>query len=188
MSDNPYAAPKSSVKSPSGLAGGVYVEGDLLVCPPNAILPKRCVKTNTDLEGKNSSHGKRFKKAMYFCPPWVLLTFLIAGLLTLILYMVLRKKLDISYSLSYEALSKYTGKRNILLVLIGACVIGLFTITGEGIIVGLVFAIIFLLILLTFTANHLSIKKFDNGKFYIKGCHQDFLDYITERNERKDAI
>lgn len=178
MSQNPYAAPGTDVLTPSKTTG-VYVDGDLLVCPANTELPKICVKTGKEVSVSKST-GKKFKKDIYWCPPWVLISFLIAGLLTLILYFCFRKKLHIEYYMSYEAADKYSTKKKIIGLLCAACVIALFIIPFEiGII--FLFALLILLILLAFSANHLSVRDFKDNRFHIKGCHQDFLNYIREQ-------
>ena len=179
MSENPYAAPKTDVlNAKSGKTTGVYVDGDLLVCPANTELPKICVKTGKEVSVSKST-GKKFKKDIYWCPPWVLITFIIAGLITLILYFSFRKKLHIEYYMCNEAADKYSTKKKIISILCLACVVALFTIPFE---IGVFFliALFILLILLAFCANHLSVRDFKNNRFYLKGCHQDFLNYIRE--------
>ncbi|MCM8531558.1 MAG: hypothetical protein NE330_10395 [Lentisphaeraceae bacterium] len=174
MTENVYSAPESSFSNDaSKRIGGIRVEGDLLICKSGKSLPKRCIKTNKDLDVNPQSK----KAKLYWCPPWVLLSFLIAGLLTVILYLCLRKKCEITYFLSDETVSKNKRNNLIFTSFIFIAIALMFFLTAEiNVVLGI---LIFLsLIALSMVNNLVSIKKYRNGEFYIKGCHPGFLNYI----------
>ena len=124
---NPYAPPEHDpLGAPvaSGSAEGVYREGDVLVVPSGATLPARCVQCNTPVED-HQEHRK-----LWWAPPWIFALVLISWLIMLIVYFVVRKGGDVTYSLCPEHLQKRTQGRYIVLGSVGAMI--LFLVAGVA--------------------------------------------------------
>lgn len=105
-SANPYAPPADATPAfgPAGATAGIRREGDRLVVPKGAVLPARCVKCNAAAE--HSEHKK-----LTWAPPWVFIIFVLSWLIGLIVYLVVRKTGDVTYSLCPEHLGKRRNGR-----------------------------------------------------------------------------
>lgn len=99
MNQNPYEVTSEYSKyEPQNLGyqpNQFYVDGTLIMCGPEVILPPVCVRT-----GERENLVEVRKKAICYVHPAVYLA-LLGGLIPLlILYLILRKKVVVTYSMS----------------------------------------------------------------------------------------
>ncbi|MFK7911666.1 MAG: hypothetical protein AB8F34_13845 [Akkermansiaceae bacterium] len=183
-SQNPYSTPQAeTILHPSAQVDprNYYVDGKFLVVRHGAELPDRCIKTGVELPD-----AKRKKKTIYWAhPAWALL--ILAGLLVyFIVYLCIRKKVTLTFSLSKSA-------KNKKLVRMLACLGGAFGSLALAIfffansdssdnyaMFGVFGMILFVvgLIAMSFTSHLYRIKKHQDGWYYLVGFSQQFLDAI----------
>ena len=157
-----------------------FRDGELLVVRDGAELPPRCVHTNQEVDAK----GWRKLRPLAWTPPWVFV-FIFFGLLPfLLLSIVLQKKAKITYSLSKDARGRLAKKRlvalGVMLAGIGVAFIGGSLLNGDAavmpIFAGIVIALGGLIGSLMF--NPVTVKKYKDGWFSLKGCSPEFLDSL----------
>ena len=184
--NNPYAPPASDVneRKPSNhSASKLLVDCDWLVVRTGAILPERCVICNAD----TSDSGKRYEKKLSYVSPFIYILLLVNILILLIVYLVIRKPVSISYSIcDYHRMKKHKFGW----LSLGAAALAVTAFFCGGI---YDFAFLFLigfilvvtaLIYLVLAINGLRPRKHDNGEFWIKGCGPAFLDSIRNMKSR----
>lgn len=186
MEHNPYQVSESSVDDTmaTGPIKGVGVEGEYLVCQKHAVLPKRCMITNEELKISD----KPITKKMSWASPWIYLCILLNIIILLIVYFIVRKKLEITYYLKDEVKETFKKKKNFHLCIAFASLIAGITciavappdIQGFGFL-GILNFLIFLCVA-SARGNHFTIKKFKKDRFYIKGVHPGYLNYIRQQN------
>jgi hypothetical protein len=151
---------------------GYWVDGNRLVVRTGAVLPPRCVKTNEPV------HEPQVTKTLQWCTPLVYLTILINVVVLLIVYFIVRKQCQITYSIGAAARARKT--RNVLIstaVFVGSVLLCIFLFANDWIGVGLLFVVIAFagLIAIAFSARDLAAIKHKDGQFWIKGCGPEFL-------------
>ncbi|QJE97000.1 hypothetical protein [Luteolibacter luteus] len=181
---NPYQAPGVQDVAAINLTGPnapfYFRDGELLVIRDGAELPPRCVHTNQEVDAK----GWRKLRPLAWTPPWIFV-FIFFGLLPfLLLSIVLQKKAKITYSLSKDARGRLAKKRlvalGVMLAGIGVAFIGGSLLNGDAavmpIFAGIVIALGGLIGSLMF--NPVTVKKYKDGWFSLKGCSPEFLDSL----------
>jgi hypothetical protein len=94
MSENPFAASELGAGVPEGGGDGeAWVEGDVLVTKPTAVLPLVCAKCGAR-EGVTHLRLKQ-----QWTPLWVRLTVLLSPLIMLILFLIFKKTFDLQVGL-----------------------------------------------------------------------------------------
>lgn len=156
------------------------VDGDAVVVSANAELPMFCVKTN---EPVDELQGKWV--TMYWSPPLLALSFLVCGLLGVVLYFGFRQRCYIRVYYSQGLRRRYALSFAIRLLIVTA-IIG-----GSIALCTLAFAPVELailsmasLLLLLFGNSPIRIKKFESGKFWIAGCSKEYLQRLSDMNFR----
>ena len=159
-------------------APNVMRQGNKVVIPKSgAIFPSRCVKTNEPV-----TEDEVKKETYYWCTPWVALSILLSLLVTVILYIVLRKKVLVKVPISAAGRANVQKhKRNILgLVVVGiALVVVDFSIpqamgwSALGLLMVLV-----ALIYAAVKGTALRIVKMENDRVWLKGACPAFLESL----------
>lgn len=179
MSENPYAPIDRSEGNRDGGGPGsagsglVDQEGKFLTVTSPARLPGRCIRSN------RTDDLIVVSKPMYYVHPVTWLGLFLCGLPgVLILYLVLRKKIDLSYSINREERNSRRLKSVIGFIVflggIGLMVMGIGQGLGALVITGVVVMIAGLIGASVFS-NHLSVVGHREGQFKLKGCCPAFL-------------
>lgn len=175
MNENPYAPiDETNEVTPVGSGRGlVRVEGKYLFVLNPSGLPQRCVLSNktTDLN--------QISKPMHYVPVVVYLGLFLCGLPgLLILYLILRKPVDITYYINSEV-QRSRRNKSLLAVLVLFSGIGLMIYGVSQELVPLVIAggVMLLggLIAVARFSNTLIINGHSNGEFRVKGACEAFL-------------
>jgi len=186
MSDysNPYTAPHVetvlSIDSQPD-SSSYYVDGKNLVVRDGVELPNLCIKS-----GEPLPDGKRYKKTLYWAhPAWAFL--ILAGLIIYaIVYLCVRKKVTLHYSLSPKVKKKRFAMNFASLLAtfggIGAAIY--FMVKPEptpanGMFIMAGFIVFFLgLVMVAIFSNSIRAKKHNDGWFTITGVGKEFLKAI----------
>jgi len=182
---NPYAAPQSKLDQDiDSKALPFEMIGKYLVVPQQIDMPTPCIKCG------QAGLEKQQKTLTWANPLWILSIFVITIVGFIIIYLIVNKKLKISYYLCEEHLAKRTRKRwwlvISLLLIIGLGVGGalLVPVIGEdaGVNIGIaslvlvgIWAIVALV--LRGDVSVAKVKRDENKKyrFYLKGVGEGFL-------------
>ena len=179
MEDNPYKPPVvDSAAVIDGLSiSPIRVDGRFLVVQPGAVLPQICVRTAEKIT-EADMRRKRFE----WCSPWVALSFLVSGCLMILLYFVLRKQCEIVFGMHPSLRKRY----RLILTFKLLAVVGLFCLMpvmaifeSPAPIVIVVIAFIVAIVALFFGNSPLSVAKYHDGEFWLKGCSPEFLQHIS---------
>lgn len=94
--ENPYAAPETTSVQPVGTipVSQFYVDGNLIMCGKQVVLPAVCVITG------ETEDLVLMKKTVTWVPKWIYLTLLAGLLVLLIVYLILRKQCSVSFYMS----------------------------------------------------------------------------------------
>ena len=161
------------------------VEGRSLIITSGTVLPRRCVKTNVPV-----MEDDMIRKDLYWCNPLWILTIFIGVFVVLIAYYACRKKCIFTYGLAPEVRKKY----RLILTIKAFAAIAFFlaflfsTTTHSTTAIVTTLCLFFAsLIALPFGNSPLTIKTWNDGRFWIKGCSPEFLaslasDYPTAEN------
>ncbi|QDU55380.1 hypothetical protein [Aeoliella mucimassa] len=177
MSNNPFQAPLEAPAAPS-LADAIRVVDNALVVPSGVRLPPRCVATNAPTQADDA-----VRKKIAWVPSMIYLLLLLGPFPFLIGYFVTRKECLIEYSESREVRSR---RRNMVLVnalaslafFLGIC--GMTVLEMPFGVWTMVMLFLLSLIAFAFTTNGtIKIAHHDNGMFWIKGFHPDYLYDLT---------
>jgi hypothetical protein len=179
MTDNPYApptqiAPLTMTMNPTQ---DCYRYENMLAVRDGTVLPHVCPKTNQ----ATGSDDWRKQLKITWTPQWVFLLILINVLVVLIVALCVRKRGNITYSMSKTARKKVAISRisgfSLLALAIVSGSTGFILDNEDYMIAGVLIAILLLLIsLFAFSAHGmLRPQKFKDGWFLIKGCDPGFL-------------
>ncbi|WP_052573647.1 hypothetical protein [Haloferula sp. BvORR071] len=177
---NPYQAPLAMDLPPAPVGGSFYREGDMLVIRDGAVLPLRCVHTNRPIGPDDWTKRTKFT----WTPPWVWALILIHLLVAVIVSLCIAKKAFVTYSMSREARRKLIQRRSISLLAAVAGGVGgtvsIITLNGNLALIGACLGVLTLLVslIILVVTNALSVKKFNDGWFTLKGCSREFLDSL----------
>jgi hypothetical protein len=188
-SDDFYAPPTASV---SDEADAISVEGNAFDVVSGEIQTRSPLLLPADLCVKCGSHdpaGKTYEKKVYYVSKWLVLAIFLNLLIMLILYMILRKKLEVLYHLCPECLQ--LRKKRILLSVagLGGALLGF----GFGIslpsmpllLISGIAAFASLIALIIFANPPLRARAYSSGLFTVKGASPEFLDQIRKRHETR---
>ncbi len=175
-SDNPYAAP-TTTDVPQLETLQYFRRGDLLFFRDGAELPKRCIRTNEEVD----ETGWRKRKQLTWIPQWTLIFIVVGFLPFLLLSVFLQKKAKIIYSLSKEARESLFRKRCIGL---GMIAVGILTAVAGGSLIqadpgvfvmfgGILVA--FLGLIVSVSVAPLAVRGARGEWFQVKGCSEKFL-------------
>jgi hypothetical protein len=149
------------------------VEGDRIISPSPLTLPEGCVTC-----GDPVVNGRRFNKTLFYCSPWVWLTILVGLLPFIIIYLVVRKPLAISYAQCSTCVGRQNTKKWIA---VGVWVVFLamvaVSIWSQSLIAVIVMIVLFLgALVATVLANPpLRVTGYESGYFFVKGASPRFL-------------
>lgn len=153
----------------------VRVEGAYLVVRDGAILPNRCIKTNEPIADLPVT------KKLYWASSWIYLLLFANVLVMVVVYLAVRKKCAVTYYISSPARSAHRIRVGVLLALFFVTVpIIIIGFANDQAAVGIAGLLVNLgsLIALCIFSNLLSVSKYVDGEFWIKGCGKEFLDSI----------
>ena len=189
-SENPYAAPEASnpVNNEAYVDhSSYYVNDGTLFIRHGAELPYFCVIT-----GEKMTDTKRQKQSLFWASPWWALLILLNLLIYAIVYICVRKKFDVRYSISPKALKQRRIKRlGLFLGFISLLPVSFYCFsiadshdTMVWWFLGFALMVVSLgglLLMLSFTI--LRPKKHREGWISIRGVRQPFIDALN--NQRK---
>ena len=183
--ENYYSPPSAPVSDPGDIQGDPLTDfsvtgGKIQTGNPLVLPTDNCVKCGSDRDG-----GKVYNKKTYWSPSWIAVTVIINLLITLILQVVMRKRLDVTFYLCAECVDR----RTIRIVLSSAASVATFALGGYGIATdnGLLFGggavafIVALVVLLHFAAPAVRPSAYSDGIFTVKGVSEEFLDTLAHR-------
>ena len=168
---------ETSIQNSSSLP---MVDGKCLVVASGTTLPPICVKTSQPVP-----ESALVCRHFHWCSPWVGLLVLLSGLLLVLVYFVLRKKCTITFGLQPHLRKKY--HRRMLLKVVSAIVLFFaipFSVAIEPTVLPIITLVLFLVAIVSlFIGNApLSVVKYRNGMFWIRGFSDDFLVFIKEHS------
>jgi hypothetical protein len=175
MDQNPFQAPNiSDASSSAANADEYYVNGNNLVVRSGVVLPKKCVFCNKE----QGALGKRISAKLYYVSPLIYLLLLVNLLILILIYMLIRKRLDVTYSICGEH-KKRKNYLNVatfaaLVLTIGAFMAAGVTHTPALSFFGILCLLAFLVLLIK-VSKGLTPKKHENGQFWLGGCGPEFL-------------
>ena len=174
MDPNPYRPPVV-VEAPFGKSQQpeIFVDGKYLVVPSGTVLPPSCVKTNQKITDREMR-----QKVFEWCSPWVALSFLISGCILIVLYFVLRKRCELVFGVHPSVRSRYRRRAMVKALATAICFVGILVAAAAD--YGPLIAVACVLFILAMASNFLgntplSIAKYRNGRFWIRGCCPEFL-------------
>src|SRR5689334_15497506 len=108
MEPNPYQAPAElGATSPAGLpAKSVQRDGKFVVVDSKVVLPRFCVKT-----GEPIPEEAMKSRTLSWAPSYVLILILLSLLIGLLVYLLVRKKCDVTFGLSAPVRKKIRNNR-----------------------------------------------------------------------------
>lgn len=177
---NPYATPAEQTDESGGnrtSSGLVETDAKYLFVTDPAELPERCIRTNT------TDDLVRVSRQLYYVHPAAILgiVFHLPGLL--ILYVILRKGVRVTYSISraerfnqriLSACSLFGFLGGVGLLIYGAN-LG----SPVGVIAGLIVVMATLFAVIRFS-NSIVVTRHNTGVFRLKGCSPAFLNSAME--------
>jgi len=183
-----YSTPTSFAYQ-AGHALPLMREGNLLVAPPQIVLPDKCIICGKD-------PARRYEKMFYWSSPILALTILAGVLIYLIIVLIVRKKGIVSFGLCEEHAAKRSRGIVILTLSIIASVIAMFGLPLAVILlgqqrifpeqIGTILALLFFLaglialIVLIAMSNRivpgLKPRYINNHMMKLHGCGQPFLE------------
>lgn len=178
----PVLAGRAAELPPQSSPAGAYqetwrVEGDRIISPSPLMLPEGCVTC-----GEPIVNGRRFDKTLFYCPPWVWLTILVGLLPFIIIYLVVRKPLAISYAQCNTCVGRQNAKKWIaaavwVLFLAAVAV----SIWSQSLIALIVMVVLFAgaLVATTLASPPVRVTGHEGGYFLIKGGSPRFLSNLA---------
>ena len=161
----------------------IRVEDGKLIIQDGAVLPPRCIKTNQEF-APNTKTTK-----LTYITPWVYLLIFVNVLVLLVVYLIVRKRVEITYSISNEARQKIWLKTGITVTVGVAMTLLGFVVTvhpsKDVAIYGILLIICGIIVALVGAAlsNTVSLRKSVNKEEYIlKGCCPEFIDQIRRES------
>ena len=170
---NPYAAPKSTIVAPQN-GDGYYAQGSMLICRNGAVLPARCVKTNVPIDATCMR-----KRVLAWASPWIYLLLLVNLIILLIVYLIARKRIRITYGLAPEVRQRIIQRASFSwLVFVVSGVVMFWGVMNDEVplgIAGMLFLIASLVAVIAFSAVIKVVRIKPSGEFVIRGCSSEFL-------------
>ena len=173
MNLNPYQSPATIPDGPCQ-AGGLRVEGKLLVVQSGAVLPPVCVKTNQPV-----SEYDLVTRRFTWCSPLVALLALVSGPLLILVYFVARRKCTLTFGILPTINGRYRTFRIVKIVAVFVLFLALFLVAPIRDSTPLVMVILVLFLIsvvsLCFGNSPLTVTKYRAGEYWVAGCSRDFL-------------
>lgn len=180
MQENPFAAPSSPIHAtlaePTHSVGILALEDNKIVCGDSVRLPAICVKTG------RSDDLVKVKKKLYWAPKWVGFLILLNLLILLVVYMIVRKQVDVVYYIDRSARSSLRLKNAIGVLLFIAGLVGMIAAAvaeHPAMFVGLIALIVGLSMVVKF-GNVLKPVAHKDGIFRLQGFGEEFLRVVGE--------
>lgn len=176
---NPFAPPGAAdmAVGPSASIGVSYIDEGCLVVGHRALLPNICVHC-----GRTEHLSHRDRKLTWVNTLLIVLLLLLAGpLIVLIVYLVTRKTLTIGYTVCHDCAA---GRRSrlippgaLLMLSFAALVLGIVQVDSWGgfLIIGSIIAMFVSTIWLMVASQELSVKRYAQERFWVKGFSDDFF-------------
>lgn len=153
------------------------IKGKRIVGASPILLPDICVKC-----GSEEKHGKRVNETLYYGNPlWWLLIFFFNVLAVVFIYLILRKRANVSYFLCDKCRAQLDKRKNIncavWLVIIASFVAA--AVLG-GIIPWLFVYILCVTGIITWAISRypIDVEAYENGKFYLRGFSRGYIDKV----------
>ena len=150
-----------------------YADGRLLVVESGALLPRRCIKTNSPVTDKDMT-----RREFYQFNAWWGLTIMLGVLMYVVLYYALRKKCVLTYGIAPEVRRRYTNRLLIKWLIAMSLFLGFLFSTASNsptAIITMLCLFLVSLIILPFGNIPLTVKRWGDERFWIKGCGHEFL-------------
>lgn len=178
---NPYSVPAVTdeilqADDPQGFR----IIGNQLVCSKTAALPEICIVTGT------TTDLVRIQRKLVWSPRWLLLVLLISPILLLLIYLLVRRRCDVSWSMSRKLVRKLWGRFFLGLggVLIGmpagfifSSAIGFYHIAFYSMLAMIVGGIILMLL----SGYPLRVERQQGGKiFWLTGYSMHFIKAVNQ--------
>jgi len=154
------------------------IEGQLLTLYSGTVLPPFCVRT-----GEPVSPAQMERRILHWCPLWVFILMFVGPFVGFVLYAILRQKCLITFGMSKTAKRPYwirVGIASFLMVAAAAGVVIGAKMKMGAIILGSVVLVPVAIIIMLVGNSPLSAARYDNGRFWIKGCSPAFLASLKE--------
>ncbi|GAA4435266.1 hypothetical protein [Bremerella cremea] len=173
---NPFASPSVAGEMVNVVPDGYQVEGNRIVGGEKIVLPEICAKCCD--KGHETLNSKRRKKDLYWIHPAVYILLFFQIIIFLIVYLILRKKCQLEYSLCRSCSSRV--RLNWLFFTISLAI------AMSGIVIAIVmetpwpivifFLGLFAMIYFAVCANGpLLVATYSNNKFYLRGGSPEYL-------------
>lgn len=170
---NPYAAPKSAIVAPES-GDGYYAQGSMLICRDGAVLPSRCVKTNVPIDATCMR-----KRVLAWASPWIYLLLLVNLIILIIVYLIARKRIRITYGLAPEVRQRIVLRASFSwLVFVVSGVLMFWGFINDEVPLGfasMFFLIASLVAVIAFSTVLKVVRIKPSGEFVIRGCSSEFL-------------
>jgi hypothetical protein len=175
MNMDPCQSPatSSAVTRDQGSGNLPMADGKCLVVASKTVLPPICIRTNQPV-----SEGDMVCRQFHWCPPWVGLLIVLSGLLLIFVYFIVRKECSLTFGLDPRLRKKY--QRRVLLKVVAAIALFFampFSVAIDVTVLPIIALVLFLVAIVSlFVGNSpLSVAKYRNGMFWIKGFSDEFL-------------
>ncbi len=146
----------------------------MIICRSGAVLPARCVKTNLPVDVTCMR-----KRVMAWASPWIYLLLLVNILILIIVYLIARKRIRITYGLAPEVRQRIIMRSSLSwLVFIVSAVLMFWGFMNDEIPLGIasmIFLIGSLVAVIVFSAVLKVVRVKPSGEFVIRGCSPEFL-------------
>jgi hypothetical protein len=165
---------------------GWRVEGDTIISPSPLVLPEGCVGCGDPVVG-----GRRFNRTLYYCAPWVWLTILIGLLPFIIVYLVVRKPLALSYAQCNACAGRQDLKKwiavGVWILLLAMIVVSIWS---QSTIAIAVMAVLFVgaLVATVIAGPPLRVTGHSLGYFTVKGASRRFLSNLSGVGDLTAAV
>lgn len=172
---NPYAPPTVPFV-PQPVAAMYRREGNLLVIRDGAVLPNRCILTNQPINERDWTK----KRSLTWTPAWVWIFILFGLIIALILALCLQKKAQLTYNICRAKRNRQLrfGAFSLLATFggIGLMISALsFEQWGNALVISGIVLLIGGLVMAAISSVALTVKRYKDGEFWIKGCSPEFL-------------
>lgn len=140
-------------------------------------LPDRCIYCNRP-------GAKRYNKALYYHPPWLFLLLFINIIVLAVVAIIVRKKLEVSFSLCEAHISQHFTQKMITTGIILSGLVILVGSLGSDTYWGIPIGVVVLLVGAIYAAVKVPLlqpKKITKTDFQLKGARAPFLDSLPEK-------
>jgi len=174
--DSPYEPPKGALVDTQPCE--IKRKGSFVVLDPKAEWPSRCYKCNAETNAKR-------KVNLTYVNPWIYITFLLAALLTIILYFIFRKRFSIVIPLCETHIKK--RKRYIMVqwgmvgLAIAFAVLGI--LTEDALFISVVLFILLITVFIALFCRLATAIKYKNYNVWLAGAGKKFLNSLPDYSD-----